>query len=108
MATTCVETKVRNISDKTLYFGYLPVHGRQLEPGEEFSFYGDLAAYLAKNRRKYTAFQNDLANGYLALVETPAAHFYDATLDVTKVLSVANNAIATADPCWGAYSSSLD
>lgn len=107
-ATTCTSTTVRNISGKTLYFGYLPKHGRQLIDGEEYTFYGDLSAYLAGNRRKQDAYLRDLDHGYLALVSTPAPHYYDADLDVTKTLAVANNAIATADPCWGAYSSSLE
>jgi hypothetical protein len=31
---------------------------------------------------------------------------FDATVDVTKILTLNNNSFAAADPCWGDYMSS--
>lgn len=107
MASACLETKVRNVSGKTLSFGYLPPHGRRLAAGEELSFFGNLVDLLSRNKRKRSALVRDLEAGRLVIVETPSQHYFDLTDDVTKVLGVDAGAVEVNDPCWGEYSSSL-
>lgn len=105
-----LQTKVRNTSGKTLAFSYLPPHGKSLADGEEATFDGDLLALLSSNprfKRKLAAFKADLASGRLALVNTPAPHAFDATLDITKVIGVDNGAVVATNPSWGTYSSSI-
>ena len=46
-------------------------------------------------------------NGTIVIVQTPTPHYYDANLDVTKILTVANSVVNDVDPCWGDYSSSI-
>lgn len=100
------QTKVRNMSGRTQFFGYLGRHGVELADGEEMTLDGDLLALLSNHKRKYDSYKADLESGDLAVVSTPAQHFYDETLDVTKVLKVDNNTVSAADPAVGAYSSS--
>lgn len=35
--TTCLETKVRNMTGKKATFGFLPPHGKTLAAGEEYT-----------------------------------------------------------------------
>lgn len=107
--TSCLETKVRNMTGKTATFGFLPPHGKTLTAGQEYTFFGDLTSLLQSSTsgRKRTAFENSLKNGDIVVVSGPTPFLYDATLDVTKTVSVVNDSVVTADPCGVAYSSSI-
>lgn len=107
--STCLETKVRNMSGKTAVFGFLPPHGKRLAAGEEYVFFGSFTGLLQSitSKRKRVAFVNAVKSGILVVVSTPSPLLYDATLDVTKTIKVANNVISTVDPCGIAYSSSM-
>lgn len=107
--STCLETKVRNMSGKAAIFGFLPPHGKKLAAGEEYVFFGSLTGLLQSitSKRKRASFVSAVKSGDLVVVSTPSPLFYDATLDVTKTIKVANNTISTSDPCGLAYSSSI-
>lgn len=107
--TTCLETKVRNMTGVTATFGFLPPHGKTLTAGQEYTFFGSLPALLQAitSKRKRTAFQNALQNGDIVVVSSPTPFLYDATLDVTKTIKVDNGSVSAADPCGVAYSSSI-
>lgn len=107
--TTCLETKVRNMTGKKATFGFLPPHGKTLAAGEEYTFFGSLTGLLQAitSKRKRTAFENALKNGYIVVVSSPSIFLYDETLDVTKTIKVDNGSVSTADPCGVAYSSSI-
>ena len=109
MSFASIQTKVRNISSKSLFFGYLGAHGVRLAPGEEYSQDGDLVAKLSSNPRKVRQLNGLKADldSVLAIVGTPKDHFYDETKDATKVLQVDNGVITAVDPSYGAYSSSV-
>ena len=108
----CHQTKVRNMTGKTAFFGFLPVRGKRLAPGEEYVFNGDLRQFYAgvtKGRhRKALLAAITGPDPALVIVSTPSQHVYDDTLDVTKILTVVNGSVTTANPCGGAYSSSID
>lgn len=106
---TCLQTKVRNMTGGEAFFGFLPPHGKKLAAGEEYTFFGGLDSLLASITRKRhrTALQSALESGDIVIVQSPTPHFYDATLDVTKVLAVQNSVVNDVDPCWGEYSSSI-
>ena len=107
--STCLETKVRNMSGKAAVFGFLPPHGKKLAAGDEYTFFGSMTGLLQAitSKRKREAFIAAVKSGDIVVVSTPSPLFYDETLDVTKTLKVANNSISTADPCGIAYSSSI-
>ena len=112
-ATACLYSTVRNVATTEKFFGFLPPHGRRLACGEELSVWGHLQNWLTRftpndraRRSLEVALTNTLAvPNVLALVNTPAVHLYDPTLDNTKILELDNATLAVADPCWGAYSS---
>jgi len=111
-ATECLYSTVRNISSTEKFFGFLPPHGRRLACGEELSIWGDIQHYLAKytpNERGRRSLESALTGDspVMALVNSPAVHLFDSTLDQTQILTLDNGAFAAADPCWNAYSSSL-
>lgn len=110
MATTCLHTRLRNISGSAKSFSFLPSHGVWLEDGEEWTFKGDLLAWLSVRglERKLKSYLQALDDGQLALVSTPSQHFYDEELDETKVLEIVDGDFVAADPCWGPYSSSVE
>lgn len=107
--TLCHTTKVRNLTGKTAFFGFLPPRGKRLKAGETYVFDGDLRQFYASitKKRYRTSLLNALKNRHLAIESTPSQHVYDATLDVTKILTVVNGSLVIADPCTGAYSSSI-
>lgn len=108
MAATTFQTKVRNMAGHRKPFGYLGVHGKTLDDGQEFTVDGSLLAQVtAKGKRHVQALLRDLERGDLVVVHTESPLFYDPTLDVTKALEVDNDTVGTTDPSWGAYSSSM-
>ncbi len=107
--TTCLDTKVRNMTGATTTFGFLPPHGKTLTAGQEYTFFGSFPSLLQSitSKRKRTAFQNALQSGDIVVVSSPTPFLYDATLDVTKTIKVDNGSVSAANPCGVAYSSSI-
>lgn len=103
------KTKVRNMSGKEAFFGFLGPRGKRLAAGEEYTEDGDLRQKFAGRTqgRQRKALLAALSNGDLAIVSSPPPLFYDETLDVTKTIKVDNNTVSATDPSWGAYSSSV-
>lgn len=110
----CLYSTVRNVATTTRFFGFLPPHGRRLACGEEVTVFGNIQAWLQRftpNDRAKRSLQEALtptdgSSRSLVIVNTPAVHLFDATLDITRILVLDNGSFATADPCWGQYSSS--
>ena len=112
-ATRCLYSTLRNMSatgpPEGRFFGFLPPHGRRLQPCEEITVPGDLMSWFKRqteHSRARRSFEAALASGVLSLVSSPSVHLFDATLDVTGILALDNNTLVTVDPCWGSYSSS--
>lgn len=109
MSTTCIETKVRNMSGKTAFFGFLYPHGKKLTAGQEYTFFGSIESSLSKvtSKRKRDAFKRAIDSGKLVIVSSPSPFIYDAELDVTKSVGINNGSVTIIDPCGLAYSSSI-
>jgi hypothetical protein len=101
----CFFTTVRNTSGVEMAFGFLGTHGKRLLAGAQFTVPGNLIDRIARNRRKFNALERAVQLGLLVIVKTPAVHLWDAVRDDTKVLTLKNNALGFADPCWGRFSS---
>jgi len=107
-ATACLYSTVRNIAASEKFYGFLPPHGKRMACGEELAVWGDIQHWLTRftpNERERRSLEYALDNDYLVVVNTPAVHLFDDTLDETKILTLDNGSFAAADPCWGAYSS---
>ena len=109
----CLYSTVRNIGLTGKFFGFLPPHGRRLACNEEITVFGEVKDYLQRftpNERAKRSLEVALAGDAtyaktLVIVNTPSVHLYDATLDVTRILTLDNGSVSLADPCWGEYSS---
>lgn len=105
----CINTTVRNMSGKAAVFGFLPPHGKKLEAGEEYTFFGSIESLLSKvtSGRKRAGFTAAVQSGDLVVVSGPTPILYDATLDVSKTIKLDNNSFSTTDPFGVGYSSSI-
>ena len=105
----CINTKVRNMSGHSAVFGFLPPHGKKLEAGEEYTFFGSVENLLSRitSGRKRAGFTAAVQSGDLVVVSGPTPILYDATLDVSKTIQLDNGTFSTADPFGVGYSSSL-
>jgi hypothetical protein len=105
----CVNTTVRNMSGKAAVFGFLPPHGKKLEAGEEYTFFGSIESLLSKvtSGRKRAGFTAAVQSGDLVVVSGPTPILYDATLDVSKTIKLDNNSFSTTDPFGVGFSSSI-
>jgi hypothetical protein len=111
----CLYSTVQNITEVEMSFGFLGDHGRRLAPAQAYSVRGNIIDYIAKDPRKFEAFERAVAgftdqNGNavaptLALLATPAQFLYDPTRHTTKVATLINGVLGFADGCWGAQSS---
>lgn len=104
---TCLETRVRNATGKSAFFGYLPPHGRRLAAGEVFHTnvpFTTLLGSITKKRQR-DAFLRDIKSGDLRLLATPSPVIYDSATEEGKTLTVTNGTVGSADGCWG-YASS--
>ncbi len=105
----CINTTVRNMSGKAAVFGFLPPHGKKLEAGEEYTFFGSIENHLSRitSGRKRAGFTAAVQSGDLVVVSGPTPILYDATLDVSKTIKLDNDTFSTTDPFGVGYSSSL-
>ena len=112
-ASKCLYSSVRNVLSRSAYFGFLPPHGRRLAAGEEITIFGDIQSHLNKGtpngrgrRSLETALSISASGGEkLAITRSPSVYLVDATTAETKVIALNDGSFATADPCWGSYSS---
>ena len=106
--TDCINTTVRNMSGKSAVFGFLPPHGKKLAAGEEYTFFGSVENLLSRitSGRKRAAFTAAVQSGDLIVVSGPTPILYDATLDVSKTIELANGTFSPVDPFGVPYSSS--
>jgi len=97
------------MSGKAAVFGFLPPHGKKLEAGEEYTFFGSIESLLSKvtSGRKRAGFTAAVQSGDLVVVSGPTPILYDATLDVSKTIKLDNNSFSTTDPFGVGYSSSI-
>lgn len=97
MATTAtkvsfVETVLKNISGKTLFFSFVPKHGKRLEDGETVTVKGDIDVLLAGNKRKQDALANALTNERIRKTVNHKTVIYSDVDDLTT--------IAVGDMLW--------
>ena len=105
-ATLCLYTVLRNLRQERTYYGFLPPHGRRLDPCEIAIIPGDMMSEFkqqTRNDRKRRSFEAALDDGSIAIVTEPAVHLHDTVRDETKIARLVDGAVALADPCWGAY-----
>ena len=96
-------TTVKNVSGKTLTFGFLGAHGKTLNNNETYTVPGDLVTKLGAQRsqRKFGALKRALTENLLDIVKSPSVYLLSETLGVTKELAMnSNSQLGTSNPSW--------
>lgn len=98
----CRQTTVRNATGGTRVFGFLPPHGKRLENGEEYSFFGSLDSLLAgiTKKRQRDSLLAALADGSLQILKTPSPVYLDEAVNEGRTLVVSNGVVTSSDECW--------
>jgi hypothetical protein len=97
-ATTLVHaTVLRNISGKTLFFGYLGINGAFLDDGDDIAVPGNIWSNIYRSQQKTDSLRADLQNGIIVILQSPVDYIYDTGDNTVKhVKSVSG--VLTADP----------
>ncbi len=87
-----IETVVTNIYSKTLVFGFLPPHGKELASGESVTIAGDLEAQLKTGggrnwQRKVDAYNNAITDNLIRVVRN-VRHIVYCAVDTGTVIAV--------------------
>lgn len=96
-------TVVKNVSGKTLSFGFLGAHGVTLANNATYTVPGDLVTKLGAQRsqRKFKALERALTNDLLDIVRSPSVYLLSETGSVTKELAMNSaSAVGTSNPSW--------
>lgn len=106
--TLCLYTTVKNISGAAQTFSFLPVHGKQMAAGDDYTFFGSIQDRLMTgggrlNLRKSAALEAALLAGQIEIITSPKTSYYDASFGRVKSMNINNNAVTIIDPCFGAY-----
>ena len=85
-------TVVKNVSGKTLFFGFLGAHGKTLEPDATYSVPGDLVTKLGgqRSQRQFKALENALTSNLLEIVRSPSVYLLSESGGVTRELAMAS------------------
>jgi hypothetical protein len=100
---TCLYSTVKNTSGRSMYFGFLPPHGKTLANDEEATVFGDIReAMFRKSQRKcsYESLMTELDGDHLTIVLTPAPILWDDSLGHSKSLLLHNGALTLGLVCW--------
>lgn len=111
-STDCLYTTVKNISGKTMIFGFLPPHGKELTDDQEVTVLGDIVEAVvrgnrATSKRNHDALLNALSgtdvggSPLLQIKKSPSPYFYnedDSTSYILKVEDNAGNPTVGTDP----------
>jgi hypothetical protein len=96
-------TTVKNVSGKTLTFGFLGAHGKTLANNATYTVPGDLVTKLGAQRsqRKFKALERALTNNLLDIVKSPSVYLLSETGSVTKELAMnSGSQLGTSNPSW--------
>lgn len=90
--TTDLYTTVKNVSGKTLTFGFLGAHGKALDNNATFTVPGDLVTKLGSKRsqRQFQALERALTGGLLDIVKSPSVYLLSDTGNVTRELAMSS------------------
>jgi len=103
-STLDMYTTVKNLTGATHVFGYIPPHGQNLLPGQQYSTFGDLWDVISippiGSKRKRQALERDLLNNppRIAILSSPKPMLFDAT----PPAALANPSVAVTEANTGA------
>jgi len=101
--TTDLYTTVKNVSGKTLTFGFLGAHGKTLENNATYTVPGDLVTKLGAQRsqRKFKALERALTENMLDIVKSPSVYLLSVTGSTTREVAMnATGVLGVNNPSW--------
>ena len=100
--TTDLYTTVKNVSGKTLTFGFLGAHGKTLASDATYSQPGDLVSKLGAQRsqRKFKALERALLGGLLTIVKSPSVYLLNEEGSATAELAMQGRVLGTTNPSY--------
>jgi hypothetical protein len=105
--TECMNTTVVNTSGTRRYFDFLPPHGATLNPGQEFTYAGDIPQWIIKRSLRpdqlithWKTVQYTLQQNLLAIKSTPSPLVYDPTQATTRMIDSDNGKLQLSPPCY--------
>jgi hypothetical protein len=104
--TNCMYSVFKNTSGVRKTFGFLPPHGRTLDPDEEMAIFGDAYSMITQGiersdaRRKIMAFEAAKDRGDIDIVQQPNPILSDMVTQEPVMLSVAGGVVSAGPPCW--------
>lgn len=111
---SCLYSILINSSGKTLKFGFLPPHGVQLAPDEEYPVFGDIRDVVGRSDRAGYRNQQALARALdrqdIVILQTPNPILMNLTTHLPRMLQLsgAGNTLSTVSPCWDVSGSESD
>ena len=107
IATTDISTLVttiKNVSGGTLFFGFLPPHGKTLTANQTVSVFGSITEAVNRGdrfgNRHMIALQKALENNLIDILSTPAPVFYDQATRRARAMYVNNAVLKLMAPSW--------
>ena len=103
--TSCLYTVLKNVSGTPQICSFLPPHGVTLANNETIAILGDPVEAIANGdrvgkTRAIQAYLDMLARRDLVIISTPTPILKDATSGASKMLTLDNGTLGSADPCW--------
>lgn len=96
----CLYSRVKNTSGRSMFFSFLPPHGRRLAAAEEHWVHGDINTMVAgMSRRHQVAFKKAIDMGVLQLMSTPNPRLVDVNSSNVTMLVVASGNVDVVRPC---------
>lgn len=94
-------TVVKNVSGKSMAFGFLGAHGKTLANNATYTVPGDLVTKLGAQRsqRKFKALERALTNNMLDIVKSPSVYVLSGSA-VREVAVNASGVLGTTNPSW--------
>lgn len=96
-------TVVKNVSGKTLTFGFLGAHGKTLENNATYTVPGDLVTKLGAQRsqRKFKSLERALTGNLLDIVKSPSVYVLSVTGSITREVAMnASGVLGVNNPSW--------
>lgn len=105
---TSLQTVVRNTSGKTMFFPFLPPHGRTLEANAQARIPGNLLEWAQQFPSKARGLRYALENDLIEVVRTPAVILYDDVQNKRFALHAEGNQLGLIAPSWEQAFSDVD
>lgn len=100
----CLMSSVRNISGGSLFFHFLPPHGKTLASYGEYTCPGNVLSYVTlglQGAKAALLLERAISEGLLEIKYTPSPVFWDKGRQRISLMQCYNDKLVVMSPCWG-------